>query len=48
MAAPESNSTYKGSEFRKSVPVTTTPKVAASLLLITLALLGAELTGGGP
>jgi len=47
--APESNNTQNGFEFKKKVPVTTVPEVAASFLFITNALPAtASLEGGGP
>jgi len=46
---PESNNTQKGFEFKKRVPETTVPEVAASFLFITNALpMTAGLEGGGP
>jgi len=47
--APESNNTQNGFEFKKRVPVTTVPEVAASFLLITNAFPATTgLEGGGP
>jgi len=45
----ESNNIENGFEFKKRVLGTTIPKVAASFLLITYALIAAaSLGGGGP
>ena len=45
--AQESNNTQNGFEFKKRVPVTTVPEVAASFLLITYARPTTVGLGGG-